>query len=157
MRGATWHPYLCKPIEGMVEVEVARVGRPTSWAMAMHGVPVVSREVANALQDCAGWSVQIVKADVVGAERFVVNCLSTVDCMDAGASNAVELDRGDRRRSAWRRWDGVRDVRLLADRVPADIKMFRVDGWRMALVGHQDVVDAIATMKCDGLEAIEAG
>ncbi len=149
-RGAPAH------LEGRLKIPIEIAGRPLDFSEAGLGIPVVQIKVASVVSELATGDVQLIPADIEGQpdQYLVLVATRLIRCIDEEASEV----------SFWTPEHGVPDKvgqymgvdRLRIDKVKAgNAKVFRPDGWEVALIVSEEIKAALEQMGATGTRFAE--
>jgi hypothetical protein len=144
-RGAPVH------VKGRLKIPMEVAGRPLDFSEAGLSIPVVHVKVASMLSERAPNDVQLIPADIEGQsdQYLVLVATRLIRCIDEKASKV----------QFWRPEDGlpekvgqywaVDDMRI--DRATAgSAKVFRPEGWEVALIVSEEIKDALERLGATG-------
>ncbi len=118
----------------------------TSWA-----VPIAAAPLAKAVVDVAGPDVQMVPVRIETQTGFdVLNALRVVRCLDESRSEFMKWTEQDHRADLAGQYRMVTKLLLDTARIPDDARMFRVEGWLIALIVSEEVKVAMERVGCFG-------
>ena len=133
-------------------------GLPLDFTLTTLGVPIVFDELARRIATIADSDVQFLPVWVEGlrgppggrTEFAVLNTLRVVSCLDERRSEFSKWTDADHRDDLAGQYRQV--TRLVVDRsrIPDDAHVFRVEGWRIALIVSELVKRAIERFGCRG-------
>ncbi|MDC0710480.1 hypothetical protein POL68_18525 [Stigmatella sp. ncwal1] len=138
-------------VEGRLKIPIKIAGRPLDFCWALLSVPVVHVKVASMLVERAPSDVQLIPADIEGQpdQYLVLVATRLIRCIDDEASEV----------SFWTPEHGVPDKvgqymgvdRLRIDkRKVGSAKVFRPEGWEVALIVSEEIKNAIEDMGVTG-------
>ncbi|WP_140637408.1 hypothetical protein [Methylibium rhizosphaerae] len=133
--------------------KVKQAGQRLSFSFAGFDVPVVTEEVASALGSILGDQSQFPQLHIVGENspyRILV-ATRTVRCVDEPNSQFTKWSLADGRPDKCGEYRMVTRLRLDPALVPADAKIFRVWGWKQALVVTETVAGVLRSYVHAGL------
>jgi hypothetical protein len=144
-RGAPVH------VEGRLKIPIEIAGRSLDFSEAGIRIPVVHVKVASMLAERATGDVQLIPADIEGQpdQYLVLVATRLIRCIDEEASEV----------SFWTPEHGVPDKvgqymgvdRLRIDKVKVGgAKVFRPEGWEVALIVSEEIKDALERMGATG-------
>ena len=127
-------------------------GRPLDFTLADFDMPVASERLATHVAQLAGGAVQCIPVTVEGAAgpHAILNVTRAVHCLDETASDIVWWTAEDDRPDRIGQYRMVSDPVLDAARLQGE-PLFRVDGWRIMLLVHEDVRRALEGGRYTGL------
>jgi hypothetical protein len=138
-------------VEGRLKIPIEIAGRPLDFSEAGIRVPVVHVKVASMLAERAPGDVQLIPADIEGQpdQYLVLVATRLIRCIDEEASEV----------SFWTPAHGVPEKvgqymgvdRLRIDKVRVgNAKVFRPEGWEVALIISEELKDALERMGATG-------
>ncbi len=138
-------------VEGRLKIPAKIAGRSLDFSEAGLGIPVVHVKVASMLAEQAPGDVQLIPADIEGQpdQYLVLVVTRLIRCIDEAASKV----------SFWTPEHGVPEKvghymgvdRLRIDKTKVgDTKVFRPEGWEVALIVSEDIKDALERMGATG-------
>lgn len=127
-----------------LRVRLRRSGQPLQFAFGDFDMPVVSREVHDSLAQFEGDWIQLIPVMIEDASEphWILNVLHRRRCVDEERSEFMR----------WKSEDGRPDktgqyrmfTKLVLDKEQAsDAPIFRLDGWKTALIVSEDVKQAM--------------
>ena len=145
MRGTPVH------VEGRLKIPLKIAGRPLDFSWALLSIPVVHVKVASMLSERAPGDVQLIPADIEGQpdQYLILVATRLIRCIDEEASKV----------RFWTPEHGVPDMvgqyiavdRMRIDKVKVgSAKVFRPEGWEVALVVSEEIKDALERMGATG-------
>jgi len=136
---------------GRLKIPIEIAGRPLDFSWAGLSIPVGHVKVASMLAERAPGDVQLIPADIEGQPEQYLVLVATrlIRCIDEKASKV----------QFWRPEDGlpekvgqywaVDDMRI--DKVKVgNAKVFRPEGWEVALIVSEEIKDALERMGATG-------
>jgi hypothetical protein len=127
---------------------IERPGRPARLTLGAFDMPVADRALAASLDEAAGSDIQLVPAIAQdGTELAIVNVLSCVGCLDETKTVGDKWTELHGRPDLIGRYRTI--THLFIDPSRIDKEVFRVQGWKVALI----VSDRLA--KATGLATVE--
>lgn len=138
---------------GRLKVPVEHPGRPLDFTFAGLAIPVVHIKVASILAELASNDVQLIPVDIEGQPDQYLLFVATrlIRCIDERASRirprTAEQDAPER---GWQ-YASVRDLRIDKSKV-GDAKVFRTEGWNVALIVSDDIKTALERMGATGVK-----
>lgn len=116
---------------------------PLDLSLADFDVPILSERAAMVLEPIAATSIQLLRANLEegGEDVFVMNALRVVECLDESRSEFTKWKLDDHRPDKAGQYRQVSRLRIDPKRAEGEA-IFRVAGWRTALVVAQSVRDA---------------
>jgi hypothetical protein len=138
-------------VEGRLKIPIEIAGMPLDFSEAGIGIPVVHGKVASMLAKRAADDVQFIPADIEGwpEQYFVLVATRLIRCIDEKASKVqfwtAEDGVPDRVGQYW----AVDDMRIDKSKV-GNAKVFRPEGWEVALVVAEEIKNAMEAMGATG-------
>lgn len=140
LRGA-----LCAPIH--------TPGMALDFTFTLSHIPVLSARFAAAVRPLIEQHTQLFPVHIDGYEGFVVmNATSIVCCLDEARSEFQKWTEEDGRPNKIGQYQMVTKLRLDPSQIPQNLHIFRVMGWKIALIVSQAFVDAIMPLKPTGVK-----
>ncbi len=138
-------------VEGRLKIPIEMAGAPLDFFEAGIGIPVVHVKVASMLAKRADNDVQLIPADIEGCpeQYFVLVATRLIRCIDEEASEV----------SFWTPEHGVPEKvgqymgvdRMRIDKtMVGNAKVFRPEGWEVALIVAEEIKDAMEAMGATG-------
>jgi hypothetical protein len=138
-------------VEGRLKIPIEIAGMPLDFTGAGLSIPVVHAKVASMLAKRAAGDVQFIPADIEGCPEQYLVLVATrlIRCIDEEASEV----------SFWTPEHGVPDKvgqymgveRLRIDKAKVgNAKVFRPQGWEVALIVSEEIKDAMEAMGATG-------
>jgi hypothetical protein len=139
-------------VAGPLRLPLRRRGRPLDFTLADFDMPVASERLATHVAQLAGGAVQCIPVTVEGATapHAILNVTRAVHCLDETASDILWWTAEDDRPDRIGQYRMVDDPVLDAARLQGE-PVFRVDGWRIMLLVHEDVRRALEGGRYTGL------
>lgn len=140
-------------IGGRLRIPIEITGRPLDFTEAGVMVPVVHVKVASVLKELAPNDVQFIPVDVEGQpdQYLILVATRLIRCIDENASKV----------QFWRPEDGLPDMvgkyyavdNLHIDEAKTgDAKVFRLEGWEVALIVSGDIKEALERLGVTGVK-----
>ncbi|MBN1208107.1 MAG: hypothetical protein JXB05_24800 [Myxococcaceae bacterium] len=144
-RGAPVH------VEGRLKIPVEIAGRPLDFSWAGLSIPVVHVKVASMLSERAPSDVQLIPADIEGQpdQYLVLVATRLIRCIDEKASRILLWTHEDGVPHKVGQYRDVRDMRIDKAKV-GNAKVFRPEGWEVALIVSEEIKDALERMGATG-------
>lgn len=133
---------------------VTHAGPVLAFTLTSFNVPVVSEALGEVVRATVGADAECLPIELPGQAAMVLNVVRVVRCIDEAGS---ELDRepGDEGRPGpYRR---VYTLAVDDNAIPADAHLFRVEGWKVALVVSDALKSAMEHVGCEGARFHELG
>jgi|SRR6218665_155465 len=138
-------------VEGRLKIPIEIEGRPLDFSEAGIRIPVVHVKVAAMMAERAHGDVQLIPADIEGQpdQYLVLVATRLIRCIDEEASEV----------SFWKPEHGVPEKvgqymgvdRLRIDKVKVgNAKVFRPEGWEVALIVSEEIKDALEHLGATG-------
>ena len=138
-------------VAGRLKVPIETAGRPLDFTEAGIRVPVVHVKVASMLAERAPGDVQLIPADIEGQpEQYLVLVVTRlIRCIDEAASEVTfwKPEHGVPEKVG--QYMGVDRLRIDKEKV-GNAKVFRTEGWEVALIVSEDIKDALERMGATG-------
>ncbi len=134
-----------------------RDGTPLDFTFADFDMPVVSVRTLEILSAVALQMFQAFRARVDGysGEYAIVNFLRVCACLDESKSEFIKWTKADNRADKIGQYRQI--SRLVIDPVPArNLDVFRLDGWRIALLVSERIQQAFVEGKVTGVRFMPA-
>jgi hypothetical protein len=139
-------------VEGRLKIPIEIAGRPLDFSEAGLGIPVVHVKVASILSERAPGDVQLIPADIEGQpdQYLVLVATRLIHCIDEKASKVQFWTPEDGVPDKVGKYWAVDDMRI--DKVKVgNAKMFRPEGWEVALIVSEEIKDALESMGATGM------
>ncbi|MDY7233255.1 imm11 family protein [Hyalangium rubrum] len=138
-------------VEGRLKIPIEIAGRPLDFTEAGIRIPVVHVKVASMLSELAPNDVQLIPADIEGQPDQYVVLVATrlIRCIDEQASRILLWTHKDGEPDRVGQYRDVRDMRIDKANV-GNAKVFRPEGWEVALIVSQEIKDALERMGATG-------
>lgn len=140
-------------VEGRLTVPIEVEGRPLDFTQAGLAIPVVHVKVASIFAELAPADVQLIPVEIDGwPEQYsILVATRLVRCVDEKASRIQRWTVEDGLPEKVGQYASVRDLRIDPSRV-GDAKVFRIEGWDVALVVSEDIKAALARAGATGVK-----
>lgn len=137
--------------EGRLRIPIDRMGRPLDYSEAGVMVPVVHVKAAAAFTELASADVQLIPADVEGQpdQYLVLVATRSIRCIDESASKVQFWKPEDGLPDMVGKYYAVDDLHIDTAAV-GGAKVFRPDGWEVALIVSQDIKEALEALSTIG-------
>ncbi len=132
-----------------IPIEIA--GRPLDFSWAGLSIPVVHVKVASMLSERAPGDVQPIPADIEGQpdQYLVLVATRLIRCIDEKASKVQFWQPEDGLPEKVGQYWAVDDMRI--DKVKVgNAKVFRPEGWEVALIVSEEIKDAFERLGATG-------
>ncbi|HVG60916.1 MAG TPA: DUF1629 domain-containing protein [Hyalangium sp.] len=138
-------------VEGRLRIPIGMAGMPLDFTEAGVGIPAVHVKVASMLAKRAAGDVQLIPADIEGwpEQYFVLVATRLIRCIDEKASRILFWTDKDSEPDRVGQYRDVRDMHIDKTQV-GNAKVFRPDGWEVALVVAEEIKDALEAMGATG-------
>ena len=138
-------------VEGRLKIPIEIAGMPLDFTEAGIRIPVVHAKVASMLAKRAAGDVQLIPADIEGwpEQYFVLVATRLIRCIDEKASRILFWTDKDSEPDRVGQYRDVRDMHIDKTQV-GNAKVFRPDGWEVALVVAEEIKDALEAMGATG-------
>jgi hypothetical protein len=121
--------------EDELVVEVTHPGVVLDFSLTSFNAPIAARALALAIAGIGGAGVQRLRARIAGQVSFdVLNAVRVVSCLDEGESEFIKWKAHDHRPDLLGQYRQVTRLALDPRRIPRDAHIFRLEGWRVALI-----------------------
>ena len=133
-------------------ISVRRDGEPVDWTFADFDMPVVGENVGTVLKEIAGETITLFPARVVGFNGAfcVFNALVCRKCIDEARSEFIKWLPEDGRADKVGQYRQVTKLRIQREAVQG-LDIFRIDGWRIALIVSDLVKASIKELGASGI------
>lgn len=138
-------------VKERLKIPVEEPGRPLDFSEAGLGVPVVHVKVASAFSQLASADVQLIPVDVEGYpdQYLILVATRLIPCIDEEASRIRLWTQEDGEPERVGQYRDVRDLHIAKTRV-GQAKVFRPEGWEVALLVAEEIKDALDRMGATG-------
>jgi hypothetical protein len=138
------------PIAGL-RVPVTVDGARTACTFGAFDMPIVNAGVHGSMVGVGGIQWVPIQVGDSRDELFIMNALSVVDCIDTERTIGHKWMAASGRPEKVGQYRGI--VKLALDEGRAgNSKLFRLAGWRIALIADQVVVERLRVVRHNGLE-----
>ena len=136
---------------GVLTIPVRQWGTPMDFTLADFSMPVVRKYVGDVLEQVAPGDLQRIPARVVSRpeDYEVLNVISVVNCLDEARSEVSRWTQEDGRPEKVGQYRMVTNLHVDPRRV-GKAQVFRIDGWKVALIISEFVRDALIGRKITG-------
>ena len=154
-----WMFSQCQPLnlDKPVEIEIDEPGAIADLNYTAFNVPVVSLPAAQIIAELAPTAVQVLDAIVkqTDEQMAVLNVLDDFNCIDHQASKMTYVEKDDKfsNRKAGDP-ETVFSLRIDPSTV-RDQMIFRISGYRQALIFHEQLVHALRDASLSGVALVE--
>ena len=132
---------------------VEQEGQGLPFSFAGFDVPIVSEEVAKFIAGESPGQVQLLPVEIKGASpgyRILV-ATKTIRCVDECSSEFTKWGADDGRPDKAGEYRMFTHLCLDPTLIPVDLKIFRVWGWRQALIVSDDLAESLRSYVKTGL------
>jgi hypothetical protein len=138
-------------VAGRLKIPIKIEGKPLDFSEAGLRVPIVHVKVASMLAERASGDVQLIPADIKGQPEQYLVLVATrlIRCIDEQASRILLWTPEDGEPDRVGQYRDVRDMRIDKTQV-GNAKVFRPDGWEVALVVAEEIKDAMEAVGATG-------
>lgn len=126
-------------------IGIRRPGRPLEFTEADFGMPVIATSFADRLRPLVGPAVQFIEILIDGNGGYaIMNVLPIVNCIDDDQSQVARWTREDHRADLAGQYRVVLNLTIDPARAGSN-KIFRTEGWVIALIVSEEVKDVLDT------------
>jgi len=138
-------------VEGRLKIPIRIAGRPLDFSGAGLRIPVVHVKVASMLSERAPGDVQLIPADIEGQPEQYLVLVATrlIRCIDEAASEVSFWTPEHGVPEKVGHYMGVDRMRIDKTKV-GNAKVFRPEGWPVALIVSEEIKDALERMGATG-------
>ena len=138
-------------VKGLLRVPVEQEGRALDFSEAGTMIPVVQVRVAALFSELAPRDVQLIPVDIEGLPEQYLLLVATrlIRCVDEKLSRVRFWKPEDGFPDMVGQYRDIRDLRIDKSKV-GDAKVFRPEGWEVALIISEDIKDALERMGATG-------
>jgi hypothetical protein len=138
-------------INGRLTIPIGVAGRPLDYSEAGVRIPVVHIKVASLLTDLAPDDVQLLPVDIAGQPEQYLILVATrrIRCIDEKASRVQFWTPEDGAPHKVGTYWAVDDLHI-DKAVVGSARVFRPEGWEVALIVSGDIKDALERMGATG-------
>ncbi len=138
-------------VGGRLKIPIEIAGRPLDFSGAGLRIPVVHVKVASMLAERAPGDVQLIPADIEGQpdQYLVLVATRRIRCIDEEASEVSFWTPEHGVPEKVGQYMGVDRMRIDKTKV-GDTKVFRPEGWEVALIVSEEIKDALERMDATG-------
>jgi hypothetical protein len=137
-------------------IPVTSAGHILDFSITSFAVPVVTKQLADAVSATAGADVQCVPVSISGQSGMVVlNSLRVVRCVDESRSEFTKWTEHDHRADLAGQYRSLSKLVLDATSIPANARFFRIEGSLVELIVSEDVKATMESVGCFGAKFIE--
>lgn len=133
-------------------ISVRREGNPVDWTFADFDMPVIAKEPGDELASLVGDAVALYSAKVVGNSGafYVLNALKCLRCVDESRSEFIKWLPEHGVANKVGQYRQITKLRLRREAVEGS-DLFRIEGWRIALIVSERVKCAMERLKVRGV------
>lgn len=138
--------------EGLV-VPIGEPGAPLEFSFGAFDMPVVSARVGEVLEQLAPDDVQRIPVRIEGADGpyEILNVVTAIDCIDRDRTVGTVWTEADHRSDLAGEYRMIIELHLDSSRITSS-RIFRVEGWEIALIVTEDVKAALEEIAPTGLQ-----
>jgi uncharacterized protein DUF1629 len=138
-------------VDGRLKIFIEREGRPLDFSETNSRIPVVHVKVAALLSEMAPDDVQLIPVDIEGQPDQYLLLVATrrLRCIDEKASKVQFWQPEDGLPDMVGQYYAVDDLHIDKAKV-GKAKVFRPEGWEVALIVSEDIKDALERMGTTG-------
>ncbi|MBK8254928.1 MAG: hypothetical protein IPK82_20000 [Polyangiaceae bacterium] len=128
-------------------------GPALEFSLTSFAVPIATEKLAKVVRNLAGADVQCLPLEIEGHERRVVlNVLRIVNCVDERLSKFTKWTLKDHRADLAGQYHSITRLILDTNRIPKDAHIFRLWGFRVALIVSEELREAMQHVGCKGAD-----
>lgn len=146
---------VARPVKADVPltISIRQLGTPLDWTFAAFDMPVASARATEILRNLTAQSLEIFPARVEGHEGdyAVINALNCFKCVDESNSEFLKWTKRDGRPDKIGHYRQISRLRIDPSLV-ADADIFRIDGWRIALIVSERIKEAFEAANITGVQ-----
>ena len=140
-------------LRGPLMARIHTSGLALDFTHTVSMVPVLSQRMAEAIRPLIDNHAQMFPVYIPGYRGFeVLNTIMLIPCLDEHLSEFTKWTAEDGRPDKIGDYQMVTRLRIDAHRVPRNLHVFRVKGWKIALIVSQAFVDAILPLNPTGVK-----
>lgn len=140
-------------LRGPLVATIYRAGQPLDFTLTLSQVPILSQRLANAVRHLVQKDAQLFPVQIDRYEGFeVMNTTTLVACLDENRSDFTKWTQEDGRPDKIGHYQMVTRLRLNPQQIPPNLHVFRVLGWKIALIVSQAFVDAVLPLHPTGVK-----
>lgn len=135
-----------------LQIRLRRVGKPLQFTFGDFDMPVVSREVRDTFVGFDSDSIQFIPTTVEGTTdaHWILNVLQRRKCVDEEHSDFMRWKPEDGRSDKTGQYRMFAKLMVNEGRT-GGAPIFRIDGWRTALIVSEDIKRALEEGRCRGI------
>jgi len=141
-------------VNGPLKVPIDEPGKALDFSTAGVGVtPVVHVKVAEIFKELAPDDVQFIPVYIKGQpdQYLILVATKLIRCIDDAASKVQRWKPEDGLPEKVGQYDAVDDMRIDPGKV-GDAKVFRTEGWDIALIVSEDIKQALERIRASGVK-----
>lgn len=136
--------------------KISHQGRALDYCITSFGVPVARSSLAGAIEAIANRDIQRLPLNIPGHSGFeVVNAVRTMKCLDEVRSESTKWTAHDHRSDLVGQYRMVTNLKVVADALPGDAHVFRLDAWLVALIVSERVKESMEAAGCFGARFVD--
>ncbi len=136
--------------------EIEHPGDPLDFTFGHYDVPVVTMELADALRAHCGESIELHPVRLIGGDEYMIaNVLEEVECVNEAASSFEKFDEMSARPDRAGEYSWMTRLVLDERRAARGGALFRVKGWRIALIADEDLARTFRARGWSGVRLAE--
>ena len=140
-------------LRGPLCIPIYKQGVPLDFTFTLSHVPVLSKRIADAVRDLIQSQSQLFPVQIAEYEGFeVLNATAIVDCVDESRSEFTKWTEADERPEKIGDYQMITRLQLSPFKIPSNLHLFRIKGWKIALIVSQAFVDAILPLNPTGVK-----
>jgi hypothetical protein len=138
-------------VQGRLRIPVEQQGRALDFSEAGTMIPVVHVRVASVFSELAPQDVQLIPVDIEGQpeQYLILVARRLIRCVDEKASRVRFWRPEDGLPDMVGQYRDIRDLHIDKSKV-GEAKVFRPEGWEVALIISEDIKDALERMGATG-------
>jgi len=138
-----------KPVS--LEAEVTHPGKPLDYLITAFANPIVRKPLAAALTAIAGNDLQLLPVSIAGYKDFqVLNILRVIHCLDEKKSKFKKWTKDSIRSDKEGQYEWVINLTVDPSQIPSDAHIFRIQGWKIAIIVSEQTKEAMESCGCLG-------
>jgi hypothetical protein len=144
------------PVAGRLKVPVQHAGKPLGFTLTALSVPIVHVKVADVFTDLAPNDIQLIPVDIKGHpdQYLILVVTKLIRCIDEKASSVQFWKPEDGLPEKVGQYYAVDDLHIDPMKV-GSAKVFRTEGWPLALIVSEDIKQALERIKATGVRFTE--
>ncbi|WP_170114788.1 imm11 family protein [Corallococcus macrosporus] len=138
---------------GRLKVPVQHAGKPLDFTLTALSVPIVHVKVAAVFTELARHDVQLIPVDIKGHpdQYLLLVVTQLIRCIDEQASSVQFWKPEDGLPEKVGQYYAVDDLHIDPTKV-GSAKVFRTEGWPLALIVSEDIKNALERAKATGVK-----